>query len=52
MLTGEGIGTVKEITTGIYTGVPLMHKLAHPVCKEFLGLLPKSLYHSLLQIVV
>jgi hypothetical protein len=52
MLTGEGIAMLQKITTGIATGVPSMHNLAYPICKEFLGLLPKPLYHSLLYAVI
>jgi hypothetical protein len=38
---------LEKVTTGIETGVPLMPKLAYPICKEFLGLLPKPRYHTL-----
>ena len=41
-----------EITTGIRTGVQALHKTVCPVCKEFLGLLPKILYHSFLYISI
>jgi len=47
-----GAARVTEITTGIRTGVQVMHKSVCPVCKEFLGLLPKILYHSFLYISV
>jgi len=29
-----------------------MHKSTYPICKEFLGLLPKALYHSPLHVTV
>jgi len=48
----DGGARVMEITTGIWTDVQVMHKLVCAVCKEFLGLLPKILYHSLLYISV
>jgi hypothetical protein len=41
----------KKFSTGIYAGFPLMHMSAYPICKDFLVLLPKPLYHSLLHIV-
>ena len=46
MLMDEGTATVRKITTGIWTGVPLMHKSPCLIYKWFLGLLPRSLYHS------
>jgi len=48
----DGAARVMEITTGIWTDVQMMRKLVCPVGKEFLGLLPKILYHSLLYICV
>jgi hypothetical protein len=42
---------LEKIMTGIQTAVPLMHNLAYPTCKEFHGLLPELLNHSLLQVV-
>lgn len=48
----DGAARVIEITTGIWTDVQVMHKLVCPVCKEFLGLLSKILYHSLLYMSV
>jgi hypothetical protein len=48
----DGAARVMEITTGIWTDVQVIHKLVCLVCKEFLGLLPKILYHSLLYISV
>jgi len=36
------------IAPQIQTRVPLMHKTAYPICKEFLGPLPKLMHHSLL----
>ena len=46
VLMDEGTATVRKMTTGIWTGVPLMHKLPYLIYKWFLGLLPRSLYHS------
>lgn len=43
-MTGEGGGIVPQIQTRD----PLMHKTAYPICKEFIGLLPKLLHCSLL----
>jgi hypothetical protein len=52
MLTGEGIARVsKSHDKHIYTAVPQMCKLVYSACKEFLGLLHKPQYHSLLQII-
>jgi hypothetical protein len=51
MLTGDGIARGK-IVTDIWTGVSLMHKVAYPICKEFLQVLPKILYHGLQNMVV
>jgi uncharacterized protein YbaR (Trm112 family) len=47
-----GAARVTEIATGIRTGLQVMHKMVCPVCKEFLGLLPKTLYHSFLYISI
>lgn len=46
MLMDEGTATVRNKSTGIRTGVPLMHKLPYLIYKWFLGLLHRSLYHS------
>lgn len=48
----DGAASVTEIITGIWTDVEVMHKSVCPVCKEFFGLVPKILYHSLLYISV
>jgi hypothetical protein len=42
---------LEKITTGIYTGVPLMQKSAYLASKQFLRLLPKPPYHSLMHIL-
>jgi len=45
---------LEKITTGIQTGDLLIHWCTGedtPMCKEFLGLLPKPLYHNLLHVV-
>jgi hypothetical protein len=45
---------LEKITSGIQTGDLLIHWCTgedNPICKEFLGLLPKPLYHSLLHII-
>ena len=52
MLKDEGTITVIQKSSGILTGVPFMHKTAWLLSKQFLGLLPKSLYHNFLQITV
>lgn len=49
---GQGTATVKKVTTGNYTGLLLMQKSAYPVCKKFLGPLPKPLYSSLKLVIV
>jgi hypothetical protein len=51
MLTCEGTGTEK-VSTGTWTGFPLMHVTAFAVCIESLGQLSKSLSHSLLLIII
>jgi hypothetical protein len=40
MHSGKGIPTTAKIITGIQTQVPLEHKQAHDICKEFPALLP------------
>jgi len=52
MLTDEGTRTAIQTSSGILTGVLFVHKTACLLSKKFLGLLLKSLYHSLLQIIV
>lgn len=52
MLTGEGIATFIQISVGIQTEVTLMHKSAYHICNEFLGLLPKTLFHSFTHILL
>jgi hypothetical protein len=42
----------EKFSTGVCVGFPLMHTSAYPICRDFLVLLPKPLYHSLLHIVV
>ena len=45
---------LEKITTGIQTGDLLIHWCTcedAPMCKEFLGLLPKPLYHNFLHII-
>jgi len=45
----EVIATLQQLekfSTGIYAGFPLMHMSAYPICKDFVVLLPKPLYHS------
>lgn len=51
VLIDEGTRTVIQKSSGILTGVPFVHKTACLLSKQFLGLLPKSLYHNLLQII-
>ena len=52
MLIHQGTAAVKKVITGIYTGLTLMQESAYPVCKDFLELIPKSLYSSLQHIIV
>lgn len=52
MLMGEGIAHLVKIVTDICTGVSLVHGAAYPTCRESLRLLPKALYHSVMNIAV
>lgn len=41
MHMGEVTATIRKHQHTLQTGVSLMHKLAYPILKQFLGLLPK-----------
>jgi hypothetical protein len=52
MLMGESTATLGKISIGSEAEVLVTHKSAYTICKEFLGLLPKSPYDSLLHTVI
>jgi len=53
MLTGEGIATFIKISAAIrLQSVSLMHKSSYHIRSEFLGLLPNTLFHSFMHILL